>query len=505
MVNATSICPQVANLNFSRESTFNFRNENENAGHGTSLNFYNTTDVPGKAPGFFDYYDQPSKNARRLAYSAAYLKKPLARDNARSMYCGSAYNCTFPLIFQGPGYKCDDITNSSDSGSPFTIDTLAPVGNFTYFAEVSQGDYTWPQIDSKDGVPVQSPPYPASLGVFQSEPILWIGYTIKTNQSYPSDSPYAARWQNVHQPKMFKCVMYHTNYTFQMQYMPSQNASLMQRDFLRPVVETTLQAPSLDSTNWTASPSSNFIRPQDAEEYKLTSAYHTMGALLRSFLSGNIERNSQQFIITRSDISETRLVNSLTAYPVPNLMDAVQNMFEDMLITLLSEPALVIADNGSVSCQKLQSVVLFRYVRPALWIGYAAVISVTFCFVLVGAWSIHQNGVSSDVLFSRIMVTTRNPTLDQLSVGACLGGDPFPKELTKTKLRFGVLLEDEPRDGPLGVVEHCCFGTVGETKEIVKGGTYSGLKKWRKDSTEESSATLEEKEPLLGADDKKLV
>jgi hypothetical protein len=48
------------------------------------------------------------------------------------------------------------------------------------------------------------------------------------------------------------------------------------------------------------------------------------------------------------------------------------------------------------------------------------VIGITFCFILIGAWSIHQNGVASDVLFSRIMATTRNPTLDHLSTGACL-------------------------------------------------------------------------------------
>ena len=263
-------CPGVATLNFSRESTFNFRQENEDGGHGTSLNFYNTTDVAGKAQGYFDYYDQPSKNARRLAYSAAYLKKPLARDNARPMYCGSAYNCTFTLNFVGPGYKCDDITNSSDSGAPFTIDQLAPIGNFTYLAEVYQNDYKNPQINSKDGVPVQPPPYPASLGVFESEPNLWIGYANKKNENYSSDSPYAAWWQHVHEARMFKCVMYHTNYTFQMEYMPSQNATLTQRDFLRPVIDTTLYSPIGNSTNLTATPDSNFIRPQaNSQEYKL--------------------------------------------------------------------------------------------------------------------------------------------------------------------------------------------------------------------------------------------
>jgi hypothetical protein len=111
----------------------------------------------------------------------------------------------------------------------------------------------------------------------------------------------------------------------------------------------------------------------------------------------------------------------------------------------------------------------------------------------------YQNGVASDTLFSRIMVTTRNPTLDRLSVGACLGGDPFPKDLTKTKLRFGVLLEEEPREGPLGKVEHCCFGAAGEVKDIVKHGTYAGLKKYRR-GVEEEMGDVEEKEALLRQD-----
>ena len=105
-----------------------------------------------------------------------------------------------------------------------------------------------------------------------------------------------------------------------------------------------------------------------------------------------------------------------------------------------------------------------------------------------------QTRRASDTLFSRILVTTRNPTLDHLSVGACLGGDPFPKELRKTKLRFGVLMEDEPREGPLGRVEHCCFGTRGETTNIVKGNNYAGLKRYRSDkgNDQEKKGLLEE-------------
>jgi hypothetical protein len=236
----------------------------------------------------------------------------------------------------------------------------------------------------------------------------------------------------------------------------------------------------------------------DVEKYKLTAAYHALGQQLRNFLRGSISY-TPPYYVTKSDISETRLLIPSTSYPVPNLMDELQSMFEDMLITLLSEPHLVIADKTDVPCRKSRTLNTFVYHKEGLWIGYALAVAVAFGFLLVGGWSIFQNGVASDTQFSRIMVTTRNPTIDRLSVGACLGGDPFPKELTRTKLRFGVLREEEVREGPLGRVEHCCFGTEGETSEIVKYGTYAGLRKWRagaRDGYDEESEWFE-KERLL--------
>ena len=368
------------------------------------------------------------------------------------VYPHSAYT----IDFMGPGYKCDDIDDINGSDAPFSSATLAPNGSLVYSADVDQGDYGHqdPEADGNG----------TSLGVLQSEPDLWIGYAINMSEPYPDDQKkYRAKWGNIHEPKIFKCVMQYTNYTFDMNFSPRQSATRRERVFLRPVIDK-------DS-----------IKPQEnVEKYKLTASYHSMGSLLRHFLRGKIEQ--QKILITYSDLSETRLVNSSTSYPLVDLKTEIQDFFEDMLITLLNEPKLVIAQTQEVPCLKSRTMMVYVYYKRSLWIGYAIVIAVTFTFMLVGAWSLHGNGVASDVLFSRIMATTRNPTLDQLSVGACLGGDPFPKELTKTKLRFGVLLEDDPREGPLGKVEHCCFGTIGETKEIVKGGTYAGLREYQKGS-----------------------
>jgi hypothetical protein len=461
------------------------------------LNYYNTTDRTGQKDYFFDYFDQPSKNAKRLAFSSVYQKQPAEREKAATSFCGQGWNCTYTINFVAPGYKCDDISDSGDSDAPFSVDSLAPKGNFIYNAIVDQNDYMNPQIDTTDGVPTKPPPYPKSLGVFESEPILWIGYSDRTTKPYEADSPYAKQWGVVHEPKMFKCVMHHTNYTFEMDYQPKQTATLKQRDFLRPVINTTLDRNPGNHSDYFASPNSNFISPRDdVEAYKLTATYHSMGSLLRNFLRGNIEKTVDMFIITRSDISETRLMDGQTAYPLENLMGAVQGLFEDMLITLLSEPDLISASTASVECAKFRTAVVYAYLPSSLWLGYALAVATTFISLLIGFYAIYQNGVASDTLFSRILVTTRNPTLDHLSVGACLGGDPFPKELKKTKLRFGVLLDNEPREGPLGKIEHCCFGTVGETKDVVKYNNYAGLRntkpnpRWQDGDEEEKRALL---------------
>src|SRR5690242_2113136 len=275
------ICPAVATLNLTREAVFNFREEQHSNSRGNSLIYYNTTDPTGLQEGYFDYYDQPSKIARRLAFSSAYLKKAQPRERAAAQFCGTGYNCTYPINFVAPGYKCDDMSDAVPSGAPFTIDQIAPQGDFIYHAEVDQGEYKRPQAPTTEGVP--DPGYPASLGTFEDEPALWIGYAEKTSTKYPGNSTYAQKWEWVHQPKIFKCVMYHTNYTFEMRYRPIQNATLLQRDFLFPVINTTVQA-SNDGT-FTASPASAFVSPRDnTTSYKLAAVYHSMGAMLRSFL-----------------------------------------------------------------------------------------------------------------------------------------------------------------------------------------------------------------------------
>ncbi|PSN61852.1 hypothetical protein BS50DRAFT_503958 [Corynespora cassiicola Philippines] len=495
-------CP-VATLNFTHEALFNFRKAELYPGY--PMSYYNTTDMEGKE-GYFDYYDQPSKNARRLAVTSAYLKKPVTHPNASINSCEGSWNCTYSITFTGPGYKCEEIASSNHPDPkepmPITLNTMAPEGDHLYYAEVDMNDYVRPQADVLPGQGVAAPGYPDSTGVFESEPDLWLGYSIKTTQAYDNSSRFASKWGNVHESKIVKCVLHHTNYTFAINYTDTvQYAHISSRTFLDPLIQTTLTRNEANTSAYTASPASAFVRPKEAPEtYKLTASYHALGALLRNFLRGRISytkipNGEAPIYITESDISETKLMEQSTSYVLPDLQAGVQALFEDMLLSLLSEEHFVVTTFAPTPCTKSRAVNVFVYHKEGLWVGYAIAVAATAVFLVVGYWSIHQNGVASDTQFSRIMVTTRNPTLDRLAVGACLGGDPFPRELRETKLRFGVLLEEDPREGPLGRVEHCCFGAAGETKDIVKKGLYAGLRRYLQSGEEEGAG--DEKRGLL--------
>ena len=111
-------------------------------------------------------------------------------------------------------------------------------------------------------------------------------------------------------------------------------------------------------------------------------------------------------------------------------------------------------------------------------LGYAIAIAVSLCSIITGIIALWSNGFCSDTTFSKIMVTTRNPTLDKLVrsyPGVALGGDPMPKELEKTQLRFGVNQKPSGEEGtPL--LMHTAFGLAKETGPINRHDVQKALK-----------------------------
>lgn len=358
-------CANVATLNFHQESTFNFRNTT--AWPGGSMAFYNTTST-NITDGYFDFYDQPSKNAVRLVTTAAFNKRPFNSEDAAKQSCESGFNCTYIIAFDGPGYKCSELASGLDDtqgqaqlksmNAPINFTSLAPQGTTIYTSDVNMGEYVRPQAPTtNDGVAQK--PYPPDMGVLKAEPVVWIGYSQYTNQSWPDDSPYKnSKWEYVLVPKVFRCEHWNVQYEMAMTYIDGvQSYSVKNKTFTSPIINTTISG---DPGNPTITPATNYIRPEtNAEVYKLVATYHALGYLFRQYLSGSITDDST-YPLTRTDASETRLINQQNHYPVPDLMDSVQSVYEDMLITLLSEPHLVAASTEGVGCTKFQSVNVHR-------------------------------------------------------------------------------------------------------------------------------------------------
>lgn len=197
-VKETSSNTQVPTLNFLEESDKDWRYPVPIRNGSTSkrsLMYYNTTDVAGKEPGWFDYYDQPSAELKRTALLFAYSNNDYANVNATGRG-----NSTYDQTFVAPGYQCIEVTDRlNDVGAPFNTSVLVPTGRNIYHAEVDRGTYLQPQNavfqDGPGGIPVGEPP--ADLGVFKSEPVLWIGYATNSSVRLPSDDPLTLNCESI--------------------------------------------------------------------------------------------------------------------------------------------------------------------------------------------------------------------------------------------------------------------------------------------------------------------
>ncbi|KAF2994717.1 hypothetical protein E8E13_003419 [Curvularia kusanoi] len=513
-LDSKNVSRAVPHVNFSLETTKDWRHPVKfdaddddllaKGGNKRSLMYYNTTDKSQEptTPGWFDYYDQPSAELKRISLLFGYnlMNHSTHRLNARQAVCGksdtgSQYNCTFTQNFIAPAYKCDlvakgmgDDSRLAELGAPFNTSTLVPQGRDVYRAEVKLGDYKYPQTNNfqkgPGGVPAGE--IPADLGVFKSEPVLWIGWSTNSTEPLASDSPLHANWTHRYDPQIIRCVMNEANYTVRWNFTGPFFMEMSMREFLGPVLDTNFTKNADGTLNYDADPvpAENFVRPlPDVGRYKKMAAYHAMGEVFRGFLGGHVELEppipGPSYAVVSSDITKTRLVG-VDSLPKADFTKVLEDFFGDLVLSLYSAPEMLVVEDTPLQVSRTMWQSSFVYVPERLWMCYAPVIFVTLIVLVFGLFTIWEDGTTFSTGFSRILVTTRNTTLDDISRGACLGNDPFPMELMHTRLKFGVLSEGSENEymGSEGF-QHCAFGVVSEVAPIRQGVPYAGLRRRR--------------------------
>ncbi|KAI1070290.1 hypothetical protein LB507_010327 [Fusarium sp. FIESC RH6] len=435
-------CPNVRTLNFSNEKRFFWRDyDEEDPKNLKSLSKIWNTTAEGETinkddPDEFDYWTYPAWVLDKvIAPRVALENKPLVRNVSGAELCSHGWNCSYILNLTAPGYQCETLTsgvnsevrNMGNATPPVDMTSLAPKGNWSYFAATKFGEYTYQIASDTRRRPKQRPPYPKNLGAFRTEPIMWIGYcTVEDYSKEQSSMPGKEGWQKAYKPFLLGCEHWEVNYTIQFDWVgETQSHKVLQRRYLRKVVDTTLVSDRDPDTRLKdrtrAVPESNYVLPSDVEEYRLISAYHSLGFVFRNIFQG---RASLPNLNSGSRITATPLFDRQRFLPIKDLSHGIREMYENMIISLLSEPSLSVvswASNGQPTgryaksdpsskgypCLRKRYAGFFKYNKTQLIIVYAANVALAIAAVSLGLHAYSEEGEMRDMEPSSIIEASR--------------------------------------------------------------------------------------------------
>ncbi|RDW70126.1 hypothetical protein BP5796_08523 [Coleophoma crateriformis] len=443
LLNSNMTC-NISTLDFQRENGYNAENIN----------------APGQASALFSldpndnltfYYNSPSMDLKRFFELASlsdsgFLKLPNP--------CQSGSNCSYNYSFDGPSYNCQERADFANSTS-LNKSMLIPTGEWLYLSpsQTLEDPYGRPDLWLDMTADNET-----DIGTFFEEPSLWIGYVDNTTERLDVDA--SAAWYYRMEPHVFECILYNATYNYTMTFI---NGDMNIGSLAVYPVSPLLSAGS--------------TMPPTDPNYEAFSAYHAVGFLYRRALSGNMSQTSdhglQDYAISNSAIQEIPgLLDPDTQAPLPDFPSRVERQFSNIILSLAADLNLYSQVNITTQCPTSTIVLKWKYKPFWLVLTYFLAASATILAVGVGLHSFRENGYSADTSFGTFLTTTRNPTLDRLSQGYCLGQANLPQEFTGQRLRFGqvsCLKTSSSKE----TLNHVAFGLPDETTSIILGENYA--------------------------------
>ncbi|KUI54484.1 hypothetical protein VP1G_01868 [Cytospora mali] len=493
-------CPAARSLNFTFEELNDWRAPVQIDGlFEIPVSIWNTTKRNGQTDDdWFDYYTGPSPNFQQTAALGAFLEEVVTRKNAALEVCGSGYNCSYTVDFTAPGYKCTELASgvgsvptnfTQESGEaipPFGTDILLPRGNYSYYAYTTGGEYSTTQLKDVGvaGIPnIPNSELPPHFGAFRTEPVIWVGYVVLNRPNKPKPTRTDPGWDDAFTPKVFACEHRETSYVATFNYTDGvQLTNITAHKFGAPVINTTylasVAANDGTSDNITAVPEENYVYPNDTARYRKVAGYHSLGYMLRQFLNGTVEVEDTLINpIQNTEAIQTKLLDPRNNYfPYANLMSMVQDLYQDLILSMFSNPQFVevvwaakpseqsgtllrggIKDSlGAVTgtgnpedymyhCTRSRTINTYAYHKRDLWIVYGIAAFLTLICVTVGAFAISDNGgVTRNTRFSSVVAATRGPALEKIPwMGPLQDRGDVPKDVKRLKLGYGIMNENK--------------------------------------------------------------
>ncbi|EMT74692.1 hypothetical protein ACKRZS_007771 [Fusarium odoratissimum] len=440
-----SNCTSIRTLNFSNDAKKSWDDDkramNETM-RGISISMFNEVMADRDSPYHFDYWLKAAPPLDSIASRVLSGGQPIQRDEVATEICGKGWDCSTTIHFLGPGYKCEQLAKGANSTmssfndyeTPFNLTEMIPAGNASFYSVANWGEYKTNQITvDENNKPVQKPPFPKNLGAFRTEPALWMGYVeVDDIDAQHAKNRSMKGWDQDYTPVITVCEHWETNYTVNLNYTGGrQSYEVTYRDYIQRVINTTYVNESASDGTLDpilAEPVENYVFPKDWQYYRKIAAYHSLGKKLRDLLQGSIQLPGP---IAHSAITTSKLVARPESLPVPDFEGAVQKLYEDMLISLLSDPLLLAVawashpnelsgrgpggPNTKYPCIRMRTGSYFFYNWKVLVAVYAASFIVGVVGVAYGLLVMWQDGVKEvrQMTFSAIAKTTKGIDLDQ--------------------------------------------------------------------------------------------
>ena len=255
------------------------------------------------------------------------------------------------------------------------------------------------------------------------------------------------------------CSSYESNYSISVQYVANLPTTLWT---IRPAnqltgtdSEATQNADSINITavQWSAL---NLFAIQDAVAMLLSGSitqtgggegtYNVEGAYIA--MSTFWQFSDFEFAVEQFLVNTTLSLNFFYQNP-PTSQIAGSN---------ISNPIVSVSTQATVTGYPAN----YTYSEKTLWGIYGSALALSLLCVIIGCYTLANNGVDANMSFSQVLVTTRNRTLDDHCSGAWKGGEYIPKSVLATRLRYG-----EVRERVSGLT-HPAFGLDSEIGESMK-------------------------------------
>ncbi|KAJ5353700.1 hypothetical protein N7541_006264 [Penicillium brevicompactum] len=351
-------------------------------------------------------------------------------------------NSSYTLQFWGPSYKCQDLSEviAETKGIIYTDEDL---NNHTSF----QGVWDRYAINSSN-----------SRAIYSGSAPEWLSNTllIATRQ-------YQGIYKENSTETSLVCKLWNTSYVLDVSFDDT-----IQR--LVPI-STDLVAPCDWNTSTAMWSTLSSDVPESLGGYYIT--HLLFSSLINGYLrlSASEELNGDATWIMQSGLFECpELVNSsysrVELGPSPTCRNktlgrALEDLSRNFTYSLLS----LNTANTSVPVSVNSPKNFYSYNWRNLVTAYVTALVVTFGCITIGFFALCSNGVPENTSFSNLLRTTRNPDLDVLTTGYCLGSDHLPDELEKARLRFGEIETPQP-------FKHAAFGFEGSVIDLVKDEKY---------------------------------